>query len=130
VDLLEHKSLSIIHELRPLVNKLSVVAQVLTRPSSRLSRLFGRRSLAPSFSSHVIVASITENRLCLSRETVPLATLLRAAIPSTALGIGLAVGLARMSRHLPQPGELPVEKRRALGWQIRQARLAALPGMC
>jgi hypothetical protein len=45
VDLLEHKSLNIIHELRPLVNKLSVVAQVLTRPSPRLSRPFGRPSL-------------------------------------------------------------------------------------
>jgi hypothetical protein len=54
VDLLEHKSLSIIHELQVLVNKPSPVAHLVVRPSRRRRRLFGR----PSAHDHSLRTSI------------------------------------------------------------------------
>ena len=140
VDLLEHKSLSIIHELRPLVNKPSAVAQVSARPSSRLSRLFGRPSLHHPSRRMSLWPALQRTGCdpCRGRQS-PSATLPTATLASTAprrKGTGgphresLAVGLARESRNCPQLGELPVRKRGPLGWQNRQARLAALHGIC
>lgn len=51
-DLLEHKSLNIIHELQPLVNKPAPVAHLAVRSAHHRCRVFGRRPSATRNVAH------------------------------------------------------------------------------